>query len=200
MRNFRLRLPSQSSLLNKRIPEYAQIPDIALPELPSLVIEDPSTDFSFVGVEPVYPTVAMRTLYRALNGGESSLPLRNYRDHRQQYEGCLVSRGSHKRKKYLGRSGNVWTFSIYDTSGGGTFYREYTVNWDGVGNPWGVGGDKSNMEAGRYMITWAQWAVWFLVNGNAQYFNPLPIPSLFPQYNALNVGWAWVDYDLSLIP
>jgi hypothetical protein len=197
-KSFWLKVPNQRRYFTRQLPDYARLPDLPDMEVPSLVVEPPSTDFDYVAGFDVYPTKQMADTYRFANGGEASLPLRNYRDHRQQYEGAFVARGQHSRKRYMGRSGNRWFFSIYqEKSNAVDFYGEYYVDWDGVGDPWGVGGDKSNMTAGQFFITWAMWAVWFLVNDpTAQYFDPLPTPFLFPQWNALGVGWPWVNYNI----
>ena len=197
-KSFRLKVPSKPLVFSRRLPDYARLPDLPDIEIPSLEVEPPSTRFAYLAGFNVYPTTSMRDTYRLANGGEVALPLRNYRDHRQQYEGAFVVRGQHPRKRYLGRSGDRWFFSIYQENyKTADFYKEYYVDWDGVGDPWGVGGDKSNMTAGQFFITWAMWAVWFLVNDpTAQYFDPLPTPSRRPQWNALGVGWPWVNYNI----
>lgn len=99
---------------------------------------------------------------------------RRYVDHRQQYEAIAVCNGTHPRIKYMGSSPfdqkDYYSYWAYDRFQKKWEIRLCTVNvgdigdWYGFYLNWEWGGippDRSDLTAGRYMITWATWATYF---------------------------------------
>lgn len=127
--------------------------------------------------------------------------------HRLMSEGRAIAMGSHPRRVYKERNGNIFTFidckvrrAIEDME-----FKDYRVDWDGIGDPLVVMGvEEGSANPGGTVTTAATrlsidstfgiyapdsfvWAVWFLVNENLN-------PPVWPPYSNLT-GYSplWAD-------
>lgn len=149
-------------------------------DIPGLPEVDP---YDLVPSEfPKVPTPSQRDIYIGQGIGKTVdsnkhlcwMQRRRYVDHRQQYEAIAVCNGTHPRIKYMGSSPfeqkDYYSYWAYDRFQKKWEIRLCTVNvgdigdWYGFYLNWEWGGeppDRSDLTAGRYMITWATWATYF---------------------------------------